>query len=77
MAKAGIIKVVPTNQYFIILSGFALLFLSWFPNILATISLAPDGYSCCPIVTVEVINNKIALSLLFKLWSVVDVVTNI
>ena len=36
-------------------SGFSLLlFLSWLPLSLPTISLAPEGYSCCPIVTVEV-----------------------
>ena len=36
-------------------SGFSLLLiLSWLPTSLPTISLAPEGYSCCPIVTVEV-----------------------
>ena len=35
-------------------SGFSLLILSWLPIALPTISLAPEGYSCCPIVTVEV-----------------------
>ena len=41
--------------HFFFCTGFLLLLISnWFKTISPTISLAPEGYSCCPIVTVEV-----------------------
>ena len=41
--------------HFFFFAGFLLLLISnWFKIISPTISIAPEGYSCCPIVTVEV-----------------------
>ena len=70
MPKAGDQGCSKQNSTKTILSGFALLLiLSWLPHISTTISLAPDGYSCCPIVTVEVdVTSLNALVLYVEHW---------